>query len=52
MSFEARAFSAPGRRTTIRVLPDSTLQRVVRWGVALALVLVVGATFAGRLDLP
>lgn len=52
MALEARAFSAPGRRTTIRTLPDSGLQRLVRWGSVLLVFAVVAATFSGRLDLP
>ncbi len=52
MALEARAFSAPRRRATIRPMPDSRVQRIGRWllvGITLALVL---ATFTGRLALP
>ena len=52
LALEARAFSAPGRRTVIRRLPDSELQRFVRWGAAFISVAVIAATLAGRLDLP
>ena len=52
MALEARAFSAPGRRTTIRRLPDSTFQRVVRWAALLLVVGVVVGTAAGWLRLP
>ncbi|MEA2661673.1 MAG: energy-coupling factor transport system permease protein [Chloroflexota bacterium] len=52
LALEARAFSAPGRRTVIRQLPDSTAQRVVRWGSFAIVVAVVVATLAGALSLP
>jgi energy-coupling factor transport system permease protein len=31
LALEARAFGAPGRRTLLRRLPDSRLQRAARW---------------------
>jgi energy-coupling factor transport system permease protein len=44
MALEARAFSAPGRRTTLRPYPDRGGQRAVRWGLtALTLLLLAGA---------
>jgi hypothetical protein len=49
---EARAFTAPARRTMIRRLPDGPGQRALRWGVAAAVVGVVWATFAGWLAVP
>ena len=52
MALEARAFSAPGRRTTIRRLPDSTIQRLVRWGLLLLVGVVLIGTVGGWLDLP
>lgn len=52
MALEARAFSAPGRRTTLRPIPDSATQRIVRWGVGLGAIALVVATIAGVLDLP
>jgi energy-coupling factor transport system permease protein len=52
MALEARAFSAPGRRTMLRPLPDSPAQRLVRWVVGLGSIALVGATIAGWLDLP
>jgi energy-coupling factor transport system permease protein len=52
MALEARAFSAPTRRTPIRSLPDSTPQRVVRWLIFLGTVALVVASIAGWLDLP
>jgi energy-coupling factor transport system permease protein len=46
MALEARAFAAPGRRTTLRPYPDSGVQRGLRWGLTLLtltlLVLVAG----------
>jgi energy-coupling factor transport system permease protein len=52
LALEARAFSAPGRRTVIRQLPDSTAQRLVRWGTFAFVVAVVAAMLAGALSLP
>jgi energy-coupling factor transport system permease protein len=52
MALEARAFSAPGRRTTLRPLPDSTAQRIVRWAAGLGAIAVVVASLAGYLSLP
>jgi energy-coupling factor transport system permease protein len=52
MALEARAFSAPGRRTLLRVLPDSELQRLVRWTLGVASVAVIVLTIAGVLALP
>jgi energy-coupling factor transport system permease protein len=47
MALEARAFSAPGRRAVLRALPDSTGERIVRWSVAVLVVLAIGAGLAG-----
>jgi energy-coupling factor transport system permease protein len=52
MALEARAFSAPGRRTTIRQLPDGPGQRALRWGLIVLVVLVIAATVSGHLGLP
>ena len=52
MALEARAFSAPGRRTTLRPLPDRPAERALRWGLFLAAVLLVGLSVAGRFPLP
>lgn len=52
LALEARAFTAPGRRTPLRVIPDSRAQRVVRWGVGVATVGLVALSAAGRLPLP
>lgn len=48
MALEARAFSTPGPRTVVRILPDSTSQRVVRWTLLVAGVLVVGLRLTGH----
>jgi len=52
LALEARGFSAPVRRTALRSLPDSTAQRVVRWGAAVATVAAVALSVTGRLALP
>ena len=52
MALEARAFSAPGRRTTIRQPADSPAQRVVRWVVGLGSIALTAASVAGVIRLP
>lgn len=52
MALEARAFSAPGRRTVLRTLPDSAAQRAVRWLTGLGAVVAVAGSLAGWLRLP
>jgi energy-coupling factor transport system permease protein len=42
MALEARAFSAPGRQTLLRVPADSTRERLIRW-IALAAILAMAA---------
>jgi energy-coupling factor transport system permease protein len=51
MALEARAFTAPGRRTVLRALPDSLGQRVARWALLVGSVAAVVASLAlpGRL---
>jgi energy-coupling factor transport system permease protein len=49
MALEARAFSAPGRRTVLRAYPDSSTQRALRWGLALLTVLLLGLALGGWL---
>jgi energy-coupling factor transport system permease protein len=49
MALEARAFSAPGRRTVLRPYPDSGLQRGLRWAMVLGTVAAVAAELAGQL---
>jgi energy-coupling factor transport system permease protein len=52
MALEARAFSAPARRTVLRVLPDSPGQRVARWAMLAGTVALVGASLSGLVRLP
>jgi energy-coupling factor transport system permease protein len=52
MALEARAFTAPGHRTPLRVLPDTESERVVRWGLVALTVGVVLLSIAGVLPLP
>lgn len=52
MALEARAFSAPVRRTPIRELGDSPRQRVFRWGLALLTGAAVIASLLGLFPLP
>ena len=52
MALEARAFSAPGRRTNLRPLPDSAAQRAVRWAAGLGAIALVAASIAGILPVP
>lgn len=52
MALEARAFSAPVRRTVLRVLPDSSTERIARWGMLAGTVLLVGASLTGLIRLP
>src|SRR5664280_1813483 len=52
VALEARAFSAPARRTVMRVLPDDGAQRVLRWLVGLGSLVAVIASIAGRFPLP
>ena len=47
MALEARGFSAPGRRTVLKVLPDSSAQRLVRWGFVVLAVVLVAINVAG-----
>lgn len=52
MALEARAFSAPTRRTVLRVLPDSATQRLARWILLVGTVVIVAASIAGVVRLP
>ena len=52
IALEARAFSAPVRRTAMRALPDSSTQRVLRWVVGLGSLVAVAVSVAGRFPLP
>jgi energy-coupling factor transport system permease protein len=52
MALEARGFSAPVRRTTLRALPDSGTQRAMRWLVLLGTTLLVVVSLTGLVRLP
>ncbi len=52
VALEARAFSAPARRTVMRVLPDDGAQRALRWLVGVGSLVAVAASIAGRFPLP
>lgn len=52
MALEARAFTAPGRRTPLRALPDSAVQRIVRWVLALGTLVLILFIVVWRLALP
>jgi energy-coupling factor transport system permease protein len=52
VALEARAFSAPVRRTVMRTLPDGSGQRALRWLVGLGSIAAVAASIAGRFPLP
>lgn len=48
-ALEARAFGALPRRTAYRVVADPPVERWLRWGLVLALVVVVVVSFSGVL---
>jgi energy-coupling factor transport system permease protein len=52
MALEARAFSAPVRRTVLRTLPDSRGQRAARWVIGLGAIALVVLAVTGALALP
>lgn len=52
LALEARAFSASGRRTIIRELPDSAAQRIARWALGLGSVALVVAAATNLVSLP
>jgi energy-coupling factor transport system permease protein len=52
MALEARAFSAGGRRTVIRELPDSPGQRVARWSIGIGSILLVVLAVSGAVGIP
>ncbi|MGA3058188.1 MAG: energy-coupling factor transporter transmembrane component T [Candidatus Limnocylindrales bacterium] len=49
MALEARAFSAPGRQTLLRIPADSPADRALRWAALLALAALIGLRVSGRL---
>ena len=52
MALEARAFSAPGRRTSLRPISDSEAERAVRWIVGLGAIGLVILEILGASPLP
>ncbi len=52
VALEARAFSAPARRTVMRTLPDDGRQRAVRWLASIGAIAAVVVSIAGRFPLP
>lgn len=52
MALEARAFSAPGRRTLLRSLPDAPIERSIRRVLLAMVALVAVGSVAGVLHLP
>ena len=52
VALEARAFSAPARRTVIRPIPDTGWERALRWAMGLGAVALVAAGIAGVLRFP
>lgn len=49
LALESRGFTRPGRPTPMWVPPDSSLQRLARWGVLVGLVLMALARLTGTL---
>lgn len=52
VALEARAFSAPRRRTVLRPIPDSPIERVVRWTAGVGSLVLVALSVAGIVDPP
>ncbi len=52
VALEARAFTAPTRRTILRRLPDSASQRALRWVLGVGAIVVVAASVGGYARLP
>ncbi|MHB8673161.1 MAG: energy-coupling factor transporter transmembrane component T [Candidatus Limnocylindrales bacterium] len=49
MALESRGFSAPERRTVLRIFPDTAAQRVGRWFVGVGAVVLLILSIAGLL---
>lgn len=49
LALEARAFTAPGRRTVLRAYPDNSPQRILRWVLLIGTALLLIAAVAGAL---
>jgi energy-coupling factor transport system permease protein len=52
LALEARAFTAPGRRTALRVLPDSRAQQAARWALTGGAVASIVVALGGWVRLP
>jgi energy-coupling factor transport system permease protein len=52
MALEARGFTARGRRTVLRALPDSQWQRAGRWLLLIGAVVAVVVSLAGLVRVP
>jgi len=52
MALEARAFSAPVKRTLLRALPDSPDERLARWAIFLTTLALVAASLGGLVRFP
>jgi hypothetical protein len=49
MALEARAFSAPARRTPLRSFPDAGWQRSLRWTLLALSLLAIASSLSGAL---
>ncbi len=52
LALEARAFSAPVRRTPLRTLPDRPGERLLRWGLTATLVAVLVGLAVAKVPVP
>jgi energy-coupling factor transport system permease protein len=49
LALESRAFSRPGRRYLLWSMPDTTWERVLRWALLLALIVLIVLRVTGRM---
>jgi energy-coupling factor transporter transmembrane protein EcfT len=49
LALESRAFSRPGKRHLLWAMPDTTWERLLRWALVVALVLVGVLRGTGRI---
>jgi energy-coupling factor transport system permease protein len=49
LALESRAFSRPGRRDLLWAMPDRAAERVLRWALGAALVVVLALRLGGRI---
>jgi energy-coupling factor transport system permease protein len=49
LALESRAFSRPGRRHLLWSMPDTTWERLLRWALLLALILLILLRVTGRM---